>query len=490
MTAPVAVRNVPRWTLWLGNVDPMTLERWGKFVWLPLLWLAVRAACLRPVRTGVVVASAYVAASLTWWAGVLFLVGCLGWDRASRARSSAASGRSIGAYRRGQVRGKLRQNWNRYLRASQAVDGQHVVPKHTLWIRKTDTGMRVKVKHGPAGITISDLRDAAPTMTGLIGGIHSVRIRPVNPDYCEMYVNLINPLGGIMPIGGFPVSPFPRVTLGRASEGYDYSPTLLGKHILVVGQTGAGKSSLVWNIVRGAEQWDTPPQWWVLDPKMGIEMAAMDPERGGIATYYERDPRMADKMFQLLFSEAERRGEIMRANDWKTWTPARAEKLGPLVFGLVDELLSLGKKATGEQSYLRKLLQLSRATGVQVIANSQLPQSGGDALGRIAQMFNARFVGATQGPGMTSSALGDYAVSEAPAHLLSLPGDAGIFYAVEEGRSGYVKFKAGFQDDEKGEHLPAARGELRKTGARVGRLLANGLSVTDALEQRVTEDVR
>jgi hypothetical protein len=59
---------------------------------------------------------------------------------------------------------------------------------------------------------------------------------------------------------------------------------------------------------------------------------------------------------------------------------------------------------------------------------------------------------------------------------------------VEEGRSGYVKFKAGFLDDERGEHLPAARGELRHGRAKLGQLLDGALSVTDPIEAKIAEE--
>jgi hypothetical protein len=361
------------------------------------------------------------------------------------------------------------------MRDGDVVDAHHKPPPHgPIW--RTDTGVKLKVRHGRVAVTADEVKSSCTKLAGLVGNVHSIRLREVNPDYSWMYVNLANPLAGTIPAASMPVAEFPRVTLGRAAEGHWYQPTLLGLHILVVAESGGGKSSLLWDIIRGAEQWDTPPQWYVVDKPGGIELGSMDPELGGIATEYERNQRMADKLFQKMAAEAERRNEIMRRYSWKTWKPERAEALGPLVFGLVDELLSLPPKALKNDGHLRQLLQVGRASGVQLLANTQLPQRDETALGRLPDLFPGRFVGSVNGPGMTVSALGESGYNEAPAHTLQLPQDAGIFFAKEEGVSGYTKFKAGFVDDDHGEQLPIARGELRANSARLGRELSRQLS--------------
>jgi S-DNA-T family DNA segregation ATPase FtsK/SpoIIIE len=478
VSTAVPVRNIPTWLLWV-NADPIKLDRWGKFVWLPLLGLGLRALVLRPVKLAVVAVAVALALAVTLWLGLALVAAAWALDRWIGSRGWAASGLVARSYRRCQVRGKLRRGWTRYLvRARINADGIGV-PRHG-WIRSTDTGLRVRVKHGAVGVDVDDVRERIKLVTGMVGGLQSIRVRDRGPDFCELYVNLADPLAGLVPAAAMPVSAFPRVTLGKAAEGHWYCPTLLSRMVLIVGSTGAGKSSLCWDMVQGAEQWEFPPQWYVVDKPGGIELGAMDPTMDvpGIAVEYERDPRLADKLFQKLAEEAQRRNEIMRRHSWKQWKPGeRAAALGPLAFALIDEVLQLPERATKEGSHLRQLLQLGRASGVQVIANTQLPQREQGGLGRLADLFTARFVGGTAGPGMTASALGDSGVSDAPAHLLSLPRDAGIFFAQEEGVSGYTKFRAGFVDDDHGEHLPIGRGQLRGRQARAGREITRQLQV-------------
>jgi S-DNA-T family DNA segregation ATPase FtsK/SpoIIIE len=480
MSTAVAVKTVPAWMLWL-DADPIKLSRWGKFVWLPLLGYALRWLVLRPVKLGVAAFAGWLWSATNPVLPLVMVIGLWAWDRWSSSRGVAASGRVARAYQRCQVRGKIRQNWRRLLVRSRISADGIGIPRHG-FIRATDTGLKLRVRHGEAGVAIADMRERLPLVTGMVGHLHSIRLRERNPDYCEWYVNLVNPLRGTIPAAAMPVAAFPKVTLGRAAEGHWYQPTILGLHIKIVGQSGAGKSSLIWDIIRGAEQWDMPPEWYVIDKPGGIELPAMDRALGGIATEYERDPRLADKLFQKMAEEAERRNEIMRRNHWKRWSPERAEALGPLVIGLTDELLALPPKATKAGSHLRHLLQVGRASGVQLVANTQLPQRDQDGLGRLADLFSGSFVGATDSPGMTASALGDSAVSQAPAHELTLPTDAGIFFAKEEGVTGYTKFKAGFVDDDHGEQLPIARGELRKPKARFSRALEDQLSFPDITE--------
>lgn len=458
--ATVAVRNVPRWMLWLP-VDPLVLDRWGGLWPVPALAYAGKWLLLRPVKSAVAGLALWLAVAGTWWLGLFPVLLAVGIDRWIGAGGAAASGRLARSYRSSQARGRVRRHWAAYLRTAGIVGATGRVPRHG-WIRRTDDGLRVLVRHGKAGVSESDIIDGLEVLTGLVGGLYSIRWRSGGPDAGMLYINLRNPLATLIPHRLLPVAGFGKACLGKAAEGYWFTLTLLGRHILLTGQTGAGKSSVLWTLIAAAEKWSTPPQWWVMDPKMGVELAAMDPDLGGVATRYSRDSRELDAMAQQLYEEAQRRGAIMRANGWKAWRPAYEDELGPLIFFLIDELLSLGPKATGPKSYLRRLLQEARAMGIYVIGCTQLPQTDSSALGRIAQLFNCRIVGSTAGPGMTSSALGDHAVTEAPAHKLVLPADAGIFFVLEEGRSGYAKIKAGYLDDESGEHLPVARGELRK----------------------------
>lgn len=450
------VRTVARWMLWLPG-DPLKLERWPLWA-LPVVFVvaAVRACVYRPVKLAVALCAVWFA-SAEWWLGLIPVILAVGLDRLLGSRSSAASGRRSGAYRACQARGRIRRDWAQLLLGTGAVKAGGKVPRHG-WIRRTDCGLRVRVHHGQAGITVAALQEKADVLAGLIGGVHSVRLRRHNADWCTLYVNLISPLAGTIPASQLPAAPFPYVTLGRSVEGYWLRANLINTHFKILAQSGGGKSSLLWDMIMGAEQWDTPPEWWIVDPKMGIELGAMDPDAGGVATRYTEDGRMAARFFDELWAEGVRRGAIAKAMGRRSWDPA----LGPVIIMVVDEFLALGAAATKKGGSLFKILTQLRALGIVVIGCSQLPQVETGALGRIGQLFPSSIVGATGGPGMTVSALGDYAQNEAPAHLLQLPQDAGKFYMVEEGRSGYAHFKAGYLDDEHGEHLPVARGEMRK----------------------------
>jgi hypothetical protein len=457
-TTVVATRNVPRWMLWLP-IDPLVLHKWGGLWVLPAAVVAVKYALLSPVKLATAVLACWWAVAGVWWLGLFPVALAWGLDRFLGSPRWAASGPFRRSYRACQARGKLRRSWARFLRDSKAIDPHHRAPRHGR-IHRTSTGVSCRIYHGHSGVRFDELADAMEVLTGLVGGLHSIKLRRVNPDWCVMYVNVVNPLRETLPYRTLPPAAFPRITMGRTAEGPWYTPTLMGRHICLIGETGAGKSSLIWTIISQCEQWDTPPQWWVIDPKMGIEMAAMNPARGGIATRYTRDPKTANAFVGELWAEAERRSEIMIANDWKSWHP----ELGPVIILVIDEFLALGDQATKKTGALFKLLHMFRAIGIHVLAATQLPQVDSSAIGRIIQLFNFRVVGACSNWGMAASALGEMGVSGAPAHQLVVPDDAGIFYAKEEGRSGFATFKAGWVDDSDGvaEHLPVARGELRK----------------------------
>jgi hypothetical protein len=219
----VAVRNVPRWYLWLPG-DPLSYEKWpAALIGLPIAARLVHQAVLRPVKCLLVLAAVYVGARSTLWLVPATLGFAWAGNRWAGSQSWATSGRALRSYRRCQVRGKLRQRWPKLMRDAGVIDTYHRPPPHGL-IRRTDIGVATKVRHGRVAVTSDELDDARVKLSGLIGNCHSVRVRRLSDEHSMLYVNLGNPLVGIIPASTMPVAAFPRVTLAGRRRATGSSP--------------------------------------------------------------------------------------------------------------------------------------------------------------------------------------------------------------------------------------------------------------------------
>lgn len=420
-----------------------------------LRWLA-----LRPVKTGLLLTGAALWWWAGWWATVLLAAGTIFVAIVASSPGSRRQRRLLRAYRRCQLRGRVRRSWPKLMAETGLINGDGEPMRHGR-ITATSTGLATTVANGSAARTADQVRDAAPVIAGMLD-VHSVRARRLDSARTRLTIHQVDPLSPIIKLSELPViTTGSRVCIGLSDEG-EPVVTSMSTGKLLLGLPGAGKSSIIWTLVAGVQHWtDQPvPLFHVVDLKGGVELGALSADRGGIAADFTKDPRQAERLTHDLVRDGDRRLALMEERDWRRWKPAYAEVLGPRRFLLLDEFLALPPKMTqAEKSPLRELLYRLPATGINVIGASQLTQVEPGAVGRLRNLFADKILLAMESQGMTQAAASSS--SEAPAHLLRLPQHAGRFFLVEEGRSGWVAGKAAFVDDEAGEHLPIARGEVR-----------------------------
>lgn len=460
-TRPQPVVTVPAWMLVVPGA--VRLEGWPVLLWPFILgWGVLTWLALRPVKTLLGLAALWLWWAAGPWAGAGLVAAAVALGAMVGSPGMAASGRVGRAYRACQARGRLRRAWPKLAVKAGLTDGDKR-PMHRGRLARTRTGFAVVLHSGAAGKTAGNVGNAAPVLAGLIAGCHSVRTRRLDAQTTLLLINYADPLGTLLHLTDLPqVVDRTRVPIGFSEDG-----TLilwdLSMSTLLLGLPRAGKSSIIWLAVDAIQRWrDQPrPQLWVIDLKEGVELGSLDPARGGIATRYTQDPKLAEKLIDQLAKEGLARLAVMTAHDWKKWTPERAGVLGPRKILLIDEFLALPDKVTSKNdSPLREILFKLPAAGITVIGASQLTQVDASAVGRLRNFFQCKILLACESAGMVTAALGDEGRRDAPAHLLQLPYDAGKFYMQQEGRSGFVHGKAAYIDDEVGEHLPIARGQV------------------------------
>jgi S-DNA-T family DNA segregation ATPase FtsK/SpoIIIE len=167
--------------------------------------------------------------------------------------------------------------------------------------------------------------------------------------------------------------------------GEDGSPVrlrLLGTHVLLVGATGAGKSSVVWALLHaiGPAIAHGLVRIWVVDPKGGMELAAGQPMftrfcHGDSTTGSSHELAYAELLEDAVTVMRERQARMRGVV--RLHTPSVVE---PLVLVIVDELAALTAYVSDRDakrrisSALSLLLSQGRAVGVSVVAAIQDPR--------------------------------------------------------------------------------------------------------------------
>lgn len=197
------------------------------------------------------------------------------------------------------------------------------------------------------------------------------------------------------------------VPVGRCEDGQDWTLRLAGTHLLIAGATGAGKSSILWSLLRGL----TPGvhahtvQIWAIDPKGGMELR---PGKGLFTRFEDRSPEDMCTLLEDLVQVKDERARAL-ANTGSRLHEARAGS--PHIVVILDELATL--TAFADRAVTRRidtalglLLTQGRACGITVIAAVQDP--GKDIVGW-RDLFPTRIAMRLDNPLQVGMVLGEHA---------------------------------------------------------------------------------
>jgi hypothetical protein len=159
------------------------------------------------------------------------------------------------------------------------------------------------------------------------------------------------------------------VYLGPDVDGQDTFLQMLGRHTLLLGTSGNGKSNIMNLLLLAAIQRGAAVIG--VDMKKGVELAPISPLLVTLATTGEQ----AREVFDWLDAETDRRAEIMIREGIRKWS----EEFGPYIILAIDELSELTDKKYKVEG-LPNLAELNasasriyRAFGVYLVAATQAP---------------------------------------------------------------------------------------------------------------------
>ncbi len=167
-----------------------------------------------------------------------------------------------------------------------------------------------------------------------------------------------------------------RVAVGSTETGRPWLLRLLDRHILVTGVTDAGKSSVVWAVLRALAPWlrAGAVQVFGIDPKGGMELGRAE---GLFHRLVYNNGTDAVELLEHVATLTRQRATTLRDQKARKWSPDSGQ---PFVLLVVDELAdviayqpdtALCKRAN---LALQSIISQGRAPGVCVIGQIQDPR--------------------------------------------------------------------------------------------------------------------
>ncbi|MFJ2758065.1 FtsK/SpoIIIE domain-containing protein [Nocardioides sp. NPDC087217] len=326
----------------------------------------------------------------------------------------------------------------------------------------------------PAGMAPSVLVDADETIANAMRASEA-RVRSHKPGMCWLELEKRNPLTKMIPAIPIPtdataldVARLDAVHLGYTDQLQPWTLKIRGNHVFVAGETGSGKGSVIWSLIRALAPFVKAGlvQFWAIDPKGGMEL-----EFGrDMFKRYERDNYEAmAKLFEDAVGVMDDRTIDLRGVA-RSFT---VSKETPLVIVLVDELADVTELNEDRQIQNRietamgRLLTKGRAPGFSVVACSQIVTK--DVV-RWRDLFTIKIALRLQTDDQVDMTLGDGAHA-AGAYCEAIPEDLrGIAYVRLEGHAQPVRVRAAYVTDEEiqdmNKHYPAGGITLVPTGRR------------------------
>lgn len=304
------------------------------------------------------------------------------------------------------------------------VGGEVLVPK--LSKIRYETGATVLRIHTMPGQTLDTLYRAAPaiTTTYKAHGFSTTTVRPGVLDLGLFTTDRIASRTAALPL--LEAATPACLAVGRTRSGQVAQLTVLGRHTLVVGATGAGKGSVLWSVVGGlAPSAQTGlVEFSGLDLKGGVELEMGRTLFTRIA--YESTDSL--RVLRELVAIMDRRKEAMRGKS-RLHEPRPGDPLHVLIVDELADLMAYSDFETRREAdrLMSKILTQGRALGVVVLACVQNPRQ--EAVGQ-RNLYPQKIALRLDSDIETDMVLGP-AMALAPAHTI-LKSDPGTAYLVRE----------------------------------------------------------
>ena len=409
----------------------------------------------------------------------VWLGGKLGRDNADRLLVAAAFVVAMLTWTRRPLahslfRSHLRRRWALACRHAELASRNDRVP----WVMRcalTRAGEQLRVRL-PAGSQVPDLEQAAERIAAFLA-VREVRVtrEPANARYAKVVILRRDPLADPTPI------PWPQVQAVRCSlwapipvgedeDGNQVTVTLPERNLLLGGEPGAGKSTVV-QVLIAAAALDPTVVLTLFDPKL-VELAVW---QGCTARLVGPNVDEAIEVLKQLIGELDDRYLTLLANRARKVTPGDGL---PLQLVAVEELAYFTngpdrKASAAFSTLLRDFVARGRAAGMVTVATTQKPSA--DVVPTyLRDLFGFRWALRCSTPDASDTILGRGWASQGSSAASIDPATRGVGLLLQEGGVP-VRLRAFYLDDAAlariVRHAEATRKDHQATQAPTLRLV-------------------
>jgi hypothetical protein len=156
-------------------------------------------------------------------------------------------------------------------------------------------------------------------------------------------------------------------------HGTDWRLRVIDNHILLAGETGAGKSGVLWALIVGLAPaiMAGVAQIWAIDPKL----MELYPGRGCFERYAD-DEKGSLELLEDAVMAMEQRARTVRQYGEQTFTPSSETPLAVILIDELADILEMEERKLSARAELavRRLLRKGRAPGFVVVGATQDPR--------------------------------------------------------------------------------------------------------------------
>lgn len=235
-----------------------------------------------------------------------------------------------------------------------------------------------------------------------------------------------------------------HLTLGVLEDGTPWRQRLRGQHLFVAGETGSGKSAVIWGIVTQLAPGVATGHVRIvaLDPKGGMELGLGEPLFAHLATVYADMLRSLRSVVAMMDDRAAR-----FAGKTRLHTPTEDD---PLIVVLIDELATLTayhpdmRVRQAFANVISLLLSKGRAVGVVVVGAVQDPRK---EIVPMRSLFSTRVALRLAEAIQVPMVLGEGARERGAEADVIDPALPGVAYVVEDGTRDPLRVRAAHVTD-------------------------------------------
>ena len=244
--------------------------------------------------------------------------------------------------------------------------------------RRTPLGMEVALALIPP-CTPSQLQAAAEMIAVAYGAARvRVHVDPLHADWVALSIDQRLGVGSVPYVhewnpAGMPLDPLRPIPIGLDDDARLVALGLFGRHSLIAGNPGSGKSNALRVVLAGlAASRDVAV--FGIDPKH-VELTMWSPRLSGLVTGSDAEPAMV--LIEQLLDEIQVRAMHLASIGSAKLNPSPQH---PWIVLVIDEWAELGAASDSKQrqalaSLLRRYVALGRAVGCTAVLATQRPTS-------------------------------------------------------------------------------------------------------------------